>query len=58
MKSIVALFLFTLRCFSFNTASAQGVKEAWEARFDGTGNSFDRPSRLVVDKYGNVYVAG
>jgi uncharacterized delta-60 repeat protein len=38
----------------YNTA---GVVE-WVVRYTGFGNSFDEPSDLAVDHFGNVYVTG
>jgi len=38
--------------------SAQIVENAWVRRYNGPGNADDRPSVVVVDDSGNVYVTG
>jgi Beta-propeller repeat len=35
-----------------------GVYEAWVARYNGTGNSYDEAIGVAVDNSGNVYIAG
>src|SRR6476660_7828191 len=34
------------------------VYEAWVARYNGTGNSYDEAIGVALDNSGNVYVAG
>src|SRR5690606_37086254 len=33
-------------------------KEKWVMYYNGTGNSYDQPTALAVDKIGNIYVTG
>ena len=35
-----------------------GGKLLWHQRYNGTGNDCDRPSALVVDEEGDIYIAG
>src|ERR1041385_5320100 len=35
-----------------------GVYEAWVARYNGTGNSYDEAIGVSVDNFGNGYIAG
>lgn len=37
--------------------SASGEQQ-WAARYNGPGNSYDRPTASIVDQSGNVYVTG
>lgn len=32
--------------------------EQWMMNYNGTGNSYDQPTAMILDKIGNVYVAG
>jgi len=45
--------------YDFVTIAYSGAgSPLWTNRYDGTGNSYDSPRRLAVDKSGNVFVTG
>jgi hypothetical protein len=54
----IAALLFLAAIFINSDSANSQVNELWASRYNGTGNSADEVSRMVMDNSGNVYVTG
>lgn len=59
MKKVVFAWVFGLCWIAlFVSQDIGAIGTAWVARYNGTGNFFDRAYAIAVDDSGNVYVTG
>ena len=55
---VTSLSLGLMMAIVHGVAPAESVTEAWEARYNGSGNGKDNAQALMLDNAGNAYVTG